>query len=204
GELTSGKALEHEKKEDGLWDRANMLLMVPIARHSHAVYLRRMTEFVETARLPFPEQAERFEVLRTEPEDRSAALAWPFLRAMSKMGEPTQRKQARLRCAIAAVAAERYRRVHGHWPVSLSALVPDQLAEVSADPYDGARLRSGRLRDGVVFSPRGPDGGDNEGTLARERPIPPAPARGFRLWAVARRRQPPFPKPPADLPRQDE
>src|SRR5262249_40609254 len=156
---------EPEKKEQGLWDRANMLLMVPIARHSHAVYLRRMTEIVEAARLPFPEQAERFEVLRTEPDDRSAALAWPFLRAMSTMGEPTQRKQARLRCAVAAVAAERYRRVHGHWPVSLGALVPDLLAEVPADPYDGARLRFRRLRDGVVVYTLGPDGRDNEGNL---------------------------------------
>jgi hypothetical protein len=48
---------------------------------------------------------------------------------------------ARLRAAIAAIAAVRYHAQHGSWPESLDSLVPDYLAEVPTDPFTGKPLK---------------------------------------------------------------
>ena len=57
---------------------------------------------------------------------------------------------ARLLCAKASLAAERFRMANGHFPDSLDRLVPDWLADVPEDPFDGARLRYSQTDDGVV------------------------------------------------------
>jgi hypothetical protein len=44
------------------------------------------------------------------------------------------RNQSHLRCAIVALAVERYRIAHHHWPDSLSSVVPDFLVNVPLDP----------------------------------------------------------------------
>ena len=75
---------------------------------------------------------------------------------------------AKVRCAIVALAAERYRRDQGNWPASLSALVPQWLPAVPIDPMDGKRLRYRRLPYGVVIYSVGHDRVDNGGAIDRE------------------------------------
>jgi hypothetical protein len=99
-------------------------------------------------------------------------------------------KQARVQCAVVAVAAERYRLRHGHWPESLADLVPEMLPAVPVDPFDGRPLRYCRLADGVVMCSIGPDMADHGGKLARD-VLEPAGGMnvGFRLWDAEHRGQ---------------
>jgi hypothetical protein len=74
---------------------------------------------------------------------------------------------------LAAIAVERYRRVHGDWPERLDALVPDILPAVPVDRFDGRGLRyavvDGRPRLYSVGSDRDDDGG-TAGSATRHRP----------------------------------
>jgi hypothetical protein len=99
--------------------------------------------------------------------------------------------QARLRCLIAALAAERYRRAHGRWPESLDRLTPEWLADVPPDPFTGRPLRSARLADGLVIYSLGYDGKDDGGRLAANWGPNEDGDLGFRLWDVPHRRRPP-------------
>jgi hypothetical protein len=87
---------------------------------------------------------------------------------------PMQQSIGRLRAAVTAVAAERYRLAHGRWPGSLSDLTPNLLPSVPLDPFDGDPLRYRRLPDGIA--------------VGRVGATDDAPA--FRLWDVAARNQP--------------
>jgi hypothetical protein len=102
-----------------------------------------------------------------------------------------QVRRAKLRSVVAVLAVERYRLARGRWPESLAALVPEFLAAVPADPYDGQPLRYRRLADGVVVYSVGPDGADGGG---QSNPDPPGPNFGCMLWDISRRHPPPPPK----------
>jgi hypothetical protein len=99
--------------------------------------------------------------------------------------------QARLRCLIVALAAERYRRAHGRWPEQLDDLTPELLPAVPLDPFDGRPLRCARLDDGLVLYSVGFDGKDDGGRLAANWASNQDGDLGFRLWDVPHRRQPP-------------
>jgi hypothetical protein len=158
-------------------------------RHSHAVYLRRIGEDIEAARLPFPEQSARLRELEAEPVDeRAAGLAGWFLPGVLKQLKTIPGTLAGLRCAAVALALERYRRAHGRWPEALESLTPDLLAAVPADPYDGRPLRYRRLDDGVLVYSVGPGGED--GAPDHRDAAAAATELGFRLWDADKRRQP--------------
>ena len=110
--------------------------------------------------------------------------------ALTKVSEASRRNQAYLRCAIVAVAAERYRRDKGHWPGTVDELAQDYLKAVPTDPYDGKPLRYKPLPDGVIVYSVGPDGEDNGGARNRANHLAKGTDYGFRLWDVAGRRQP--------------
>jgi hypothetical protein len=114
--------------------------------------------------------------------------------AVTKVAQAGQRHHAQLRSAIVMVAAERFRRKTGQWPVTIDELVKAGLLKaVPTDPYDGQPLRLRRLPDGLVIYSVGKDRADNGGTLNRQNPIADGADLGFRLWDVAARRQPPLP-----------
>jgi hypothetical protein len=72
---------------------------------------------------------------------------------------------ARVRVAQAALAVERYRRVHAEsLPDSLAELVPAYLDAPPLDPIDGQPLRFTKLAKGYVIYSIGSDGKDNGGT----------------------------------------
>jgi hypothetical protein len=155
----------------------------------HAWLLRHLTRFVEIARLPTHEQQHQIEQW-VKAVQEAPPLAKVVLVAGHKLVEACQRSRAKLSCAAAAAAAERYRRRHGRWPDALEALVPGQLARVPADPYDGRLLRYGRHAEGVVVYAVGPDRQDNGGTFDDQDPGRAGTDLGFRLWEVPQRRQP--------------
>ena len=155
--------------------------------------LRMLTEAVDIAKRPVEEQKEALgrledEVKRLSVRDYYVRLLMP---AVAKVGEAAVRDKAILRYALAAAAAERFRRDKGRWPETLDELVPAYLARVPADPYDGKPLRFNRLPDGVLVYSVGPDRKDDGGALNRARVVNPGTDMGFRLWDAGRRRQAP-------------
>jgi hypothetical protein len=173
-------------------DPAVNLVDASKARASHAAYLRYLNELVEITRLPPEQQPPRLEQLGKPPLDLPQPLSILNEGDDRKMVRASHDNLALLRCAVAALAAERYRREKQHWPDGLAALVPEFLRDVPTDPYDGAPLRYRRLEDGVIIYALGQDGRDDGGNLSRPYQTP---AGGtdvcFRLWDVKHRAQPP-------------
>jgi hypothetical protein len=164
-----------------------------LARGSHARLLRMMTDNVEAAKLPAEQQGEAFRRLDTRVKQAKVdydVIIGLLMPATMKVSEAYRRNQAGLRCAIVAVAAERYRRDKGHWPESLDDLTPDQIKAMPTDPYDGKPLRYKHLADGVIVYSVGPDLEDNGGARNRINTLAKGTDYGFRLWDVAARRQP--------------
>jgi hypothetical protein len=159
----------------------------------HAGLLRYLHKIAEAAKLPPKESEERLkelgDTMKAEP-----ALARLLAPAFTKVREAERRNQAYLRCAVAAVAAERFRLAKTRWPESLEALVKAGfLHAVPTDPYDHNPLRLKRLPDGLLVYSVGPDRVDNDGNVDRDRPVVPGTDQGFHLWDISHRRQPPNP-----------
>jgi hypothetical protein len=164
-----------------------------------------MNEYVEASKLPLEKQPLVMQTLQKQviqarqQYDIVTALLMP---AMTKVSERYRRGVGNLRCAFVAVALERYRRDHDHWPETLDALVPDYLSEVPSDPQDGKPLRFQRRLDGVVVYSIGSDGADHGGKLNRQNPWALGGDHGIQLWEVKQRRQ--RPREPLPAPREEE
>jgi hypothetical protein len=187
--LKNGSA---EQKFEGL-----ELLLPGALKHNRAALLKFNNQLVEIAKRPVEEQKALLNQLTVSATDlpyiaRLAAIPQPRIAASY------HRDQASLRCAIAMVAVERYRRAQGRWPAVLTDLVPVYLPKVPTDPYDAAPLRLGRFAEGVVIYSVGADGQDNGGKLS-ERVDEQGTDYGLRLWEVGKRRQP-----PRSWPREEE
>jgi hypothetical protein len=207
----SDKALAVAASESAV-GRVEHWLKLGWIKDNHARMLEWMNRAVEHSSLPVEEQSARFpELLEAYVAIKNeflaglrSPLATPPLVPMLTAAKVFHRRQAELRCAVAVLAAERYRWAHGRWPETLSDLVPEYIAAVPLDPFDGKPLRMGVLSDGLVIYSVGPDEQDNGGDLAdRKDPDYNGTDLGFRLWNVQQRRQAPSPEllpMPAELP----
>jgi ABC-type transport system involved in multi-copper enzyme maturation permease subunit len=148
--------------------------------HLRAAILQYSNQVVETAKLPDGvEQADRLRRLESALEQERPP--WRVLvRGWTERLEAWQRGRANLRCARAAIAAERYRRAQGRWPQSLGTLVPELLAGVPTDPLT-IRPLSYRMRHTVVaIRPSSIDSID-----PRMPAFDKGAQLGLRLWPVA-------------------
>ena len=161
------------------------------AHGCHAAYLRYLNQCVEIAKLPPEQQVERLLHFDLRPPVNVPQL-------LVALGEPNDfRALARrfhaslafLRCGIAAVAVERYRLAHGHWPDRLEDLIPAYLSKIPIDPFDGQPLRFRRLKDGVIIYTVGEDQKDEGGRRIRIKAGAADADSGFQLWDPERRRQ---------------
>ncbi len=159
----------------------------------HVRYLRAANKAVEIANLPVDEQAPRYRAFR-----KKYGHVENVGNGLCLYGGGTEfylfRGHAALRCAEAAVAAERYRRKHGSWPPALADLVPHYLSAVPRDPFDGQPLRYRRTDNGAIIYALY-DNGDGTGADRDREPDAASPKDVvFTLWNVDRRRQPPRPE----------
>lgn len=192
GEITASQALRRHDVEG----QALNVLSAAAGTYAHGDTLALMTQVVETARQPPPWMPRGRDSLYQRYQEASL-LAQELTRRCVFAAGAFQSNLGLLRCAVVAVACERYRRQERQWPEQLDALVPAYLVRVPDDPYDGKPLRYRRLADGVVVYTIGYDGTDNNGQLRQG----PGPWRfrswgsdeGLRLWDVGVRRQPPQP-----------
>jgi hypothetical protein len=181
------------------WDRTVEFFNGSMVLRSHATLLRFDTRMIEAAKLqPTERYAALSEVdlsfhLAIAPGDRSQILARLMFPNKIKIAEAEQRIHTHLACAVAGLAAERYRLKHGNWPDTLDDLVKTGLLkDVPLDLYDGKPLRFRRTPDGLAIYSIGPypvaydgraldDLSEYNPTLIRVE---------FRLWDVNQRRRP--------------
>jgi hypothetical protein len=185
--VDSGRVTAHQMRDSGDAFRTVRLLSrtAPTAR---ATMLRFHNQVQEIARLPVAQQASRLQRLEaTAPQLPAAArrLLPSFVRAAATL----RRSQTELRCAAAALAAERYCAAHGAWPARLEALVPEYLAQPPADPAGGGPLRYRRVPDGVAIEGRSETDQD-AGMVAPAQPAGTSGHPEFRLWDPSQRHQP--------------
>jgi hypothetical protein len=109
-----------------------------IFRSYHPKMLASWTDAIQLAGLPAHERVSRMEGAQPLPQ-------------MHKLEEEERRTLGSLRCLIAAMAAERFRRQQGVFPRDLEQLVPEYLPVVPLDPEDGQPLRYQRETDRVVI-----------------------------------------------------
>lgn len=164
-------------------------------RRSHGPWIRVITEVVEIAKFPVEEQRPKLRSYARSKDEQAAHGDTPvyvglMIPSIIRVGDSFCRNQAILRCAIVALAAERFRIANGRWPDSLDSLVPEFITKVQLDPYDAKPLRFRRLKDGVVIYSLGPDEKDDGGNIDRQDPRKPGTDIGFQLWDVNSRRQP--------------
>src|SRR5262249_45707820 len=142
-------------------------LQVGWLKENQGANLEFMTEAVEAAKLPVEEQISRFHELDDKAKRELWASEWPMGRyfiaraaipAVIKVNQGFHRLEAERRCAITALAVDRYRMANHKWPDSLNQLVPKFLIKIPADPFDRQPLRFLRLEDGIVVYSVGPDG----------------------------------------------
>jgi hypothetical protein len=159
-----------------------------------AALLHFNNQIVEIAKRPLEDQLASLKETQARVKDlpRVSGLLtpdWP------KLYEAFRRDAALLRCGCVMLALERYRMTEREWPAQLTDLVPAYLSTVPVDPYDGAPLRFRRTKDGVIIYSIGADEQDNGGNIDNSSNSP-GTDRGFRLWDVPKRRQPPKPREP--------
>jgi hypothetical protein len=160
-----------------------------------AGYLRGMSQIVEAAKLPVEQQIDEVPRILRDCERQDAVLT-SLLPACNKVVQAHARNEANLRCALVALAVERYRAENRSWPASLESLMQTgYLKAVPIDPFDGKQLRYRPTAEGVLVYSVGVDRIDNGGVVNRNTPVGTGVDLGFRLWNPELRRRPPSPAP---------
>ncbi|MBI3410696.1 MAG: hypothetical protein HY040_20355 [Planctomycetes bacterium] len=175
--------------------KLNLLSILPgHLKSEHGRLLVLLTEMVDAASLPLHEQAAAFAALEARLLEKPSVPA-QFVFAPSRIADAHRRTQAHLRCAMVAIAAERYRQRYEHWPKSLDDLVSaNYLDAVPDDPFAAGRIKLKRRVDGITIYSVGFDGVDNDGNIDHDRSFrDPGLDLGFRLWNINARRQAPLP-----------
>jgi hypothetical protein len=160
-----------------------------------AVLLSRHNRICEAARLPVDEQLAACRTADAEwragvPADRAAhrrLLAAGLTPNVAKVAEAVVRDHALLRCAVTALAAERFRLAKKRWPKTLVELCPALLPAVPRDPFGDGPLRLAARRDGLVIYSVGGDGQDNEGQVEAPGLGQTTDDVGIRLYHADRR-----------------
>ena len=155
-----------------------------------AAVLRLDNRAERIASLPAEEQLGGFERLSDDARSLSFG-ARMFVPAIVRITIVCVNGRARLRCASAGLACERYRLARGTWPSSLDDLVPGFIPRVPIDPFDGKPLRLRRASDGLTIYSVGEDGRDDGGQTEA---VPRSSAGNdveFRLWDLSSRHQAP-------------
>jgi tetratricopeptide (TPR) repeat protein len=155
---------------------------------ARAAMLKALTETIKAFDLPGAQRVTRIEQIDTELHT-APPLARVFGPALAKYHEAFARSQAKRHCAIAALAAERFRREAGRWPKTLEELTPKFLEKTPLDPFTDGPLGYRPTRNGVVLYSVGPEGKFDGSFRDGKNDDPTASSYEFRLWNVPQRRQ---------------
>jgi hypothetical protein len=117
----------------------------------YADELRLHNELVNASKLPLESQPAAFQAVAKKAFE-SANIAAQGKGYLAGNAVEFHDGQARLRCAVTALAAERYRLAHGRWPENAEELVKaGLLKEALKDPFDGQPLRWKQTPTGIII-----------------------------------------------------
>lgn len=128
-----------------------------------------MRQMIDAAKVPFPKGLEETELVSRNLEqgialNRLMIYSKMLLPSLTRYAQKAAESEARLLCAEAVIAVERYRRAHnGALPAELAPALGPELVKALVDPFDGAPLRFEKLKQGYVVYSLGPDGVDDGG-----------------------------------------
>jgi hypothetical protein len=181
-----------------LWERILDVRGAEMWYRSDAWMLRHRTKVLAAAGLPGKARYDAIRMLDAEPAkltDYAHYGARLLTNSDGKIADSERSVRNRIHCAIAGVAAERFRLQQDRWPADLEELVRNGLLKsVPEDLFAGKPLRFRRAADGIVIHSVGADGKylgdalDRRGEMDRN-----SPRIEFRLWDPASRRQMPLP-----------
>ena len=152
--------------------------------------LKYSNSLVAIANLPQQDQQKAVTELALKLNEKNMLFVKLFTSPPKKIWETSHSNLAILNCAITSLAMERYRITNGKWPRKLDELVPEYLAKLPTDPFNGEPLLVGTIPGGLVIYSVGPDLQDNNGLIDDSKPTKEGTDIGFRLWEVPMRRQP--------------
>ena len=129
------------------------------------VFLDHMEECLRIAQLPAFQRLAAIdaEEARHRRSGKGLLLGLVAARSERAMMVYDLESVAQLEMAKVLLAVERYRVAHASLPETLDQLVPDYLAAVPVDPFDGALLRYKRFDRGFLVYSVGEDGQDDGG-----------------------------------------
>lgn len=178
----SRKALPFEDSLTDLYYRANL-------KQAQAWTQRHLTAALAAMEMSEPERSARWRELEREERNAPVVARLQLQELPYKTFRAHQRTEATARCAIAGLAAERFRQDQDRWPHTLAELSPKYLAKVADDPCTGKPLQLRVTNDGIVIYSVGPDGqfsGNYQELVAAKQVVA---SYEFRLWNVSQRRQ---------------
>lgn len=142
----------------------------PLKTTNFIRYLDEMDRLIEASFRPWPaplEEAKRFQqdIHKERPYEPAFMYEWIRFQTSDHLDtlELIGRGIAQLRCAMTALACERYRRLHHRLPEKLEQLTPALIASVQPDPFDGRPIRYRITKSGFVVYSVGPDQRDDGG-----------------------------------------
>ncbi len=138
---------------------------VGLAAREGTIFLDHMEECLRIAQLPAFQRPAAIRAQEARYGRNRKGVLWEQVdaRSMPAMMGHELKHVAQLEVAETLLAVERYRLAHASLPGTLDQLVPDYLAAVPADSFDGAPLRYKRLDRGFVVYSVGEDGRDDGG-----------------------------------------
>lgn len=120
----------------------------------HAWIIRTMNRAIALADKRLPYYSDEWTNMLKDLNNGSET-ALRVLPALGKVRDAFARDAAGLRTAALAVAAERYRRAKGHWPIELKLLAPDYIKTIPSDPYKGGPILHARVTQGFTVYVQG-------------------------------------------------
>ncbi|HET6247485.1 MAG TPA: hypothetical protein VFE47_07310 [Tepidisphaeraceae bacterium] len=126
-----------------------------------AAYRELMADHQQSVSVPYFQMAARAEDFARIRH--AGVITSAIVPAIHHAREIAARAQAMHADAEVALAMTHYRLVHGSFPATLDALVPDFLDEIPADPFDGKPLRLAHKGDDWIIYSIGPDAKDDDG-----------------------------------------
>lgn len=153
------------------------------------VYQEGLTVMTQSrpVQLAWAEKMKKRDVLQSgihNPGEVWVSLLRPAIEAMIKS---STRAAARQRCAVIALAAQRYYLRHHQWPASLTAIAPDLIGTMShsaewlQDPYDGNPLRYKNEPERILIYSISEDQQDNGGAIDPDDTNTRPPDIGFAI-----------------------
>jgi hypothetical protein len=169
-QLVAGLNTADEWLPGGKAVAAGLLRMAGTASGTRERYLAVMAGAIDASRRP-PHEALPLLQQAAGAVDRDRAWIPPL--SLSRMMPNFYRSEVQLarslamtRCAVTALAVERYRLANSRLPEAAEALAPAFMPAVPADPFNGQTLRYKPVEDGCLVYSVGEDQTDNGGELA--------------------------------------